>query len=533
MSRPATRLTGEMLIGASDVYGAQGQQRAYDPAADAEIAEPAFGLGGSAEVDRAAALAEAAFDDYRSRPLAARAAFLEAIADNIEALGDALLARAHAESGLPLARLVGERNRTVGQLRLFARVVRDGHFLHAAIDPALPQRQPAPRPDLRLMKLPVGPVAVFGASNFPLAFSVAGGDTASALAAGAPVIVKAHGAHLGTSEMVGRAIQHAVHAHGMPEGVFSLLIGAGRSIGEALVAHPAIKAVGFTGSRQGGLALVAIANRRPEPIPVYAEMSSINPVFLLPGALAHRAEATGQAFADSLTLGAGQFCTNPGLVIATGGPDLDRFLSAAAQTLRAKAAQTMLTPGIHTAYGQGVARMAAADGVHEVAGGQPAVEQPNAAQARLFVTDAAALRARPELLAEVFGPAALVVRVHGPDEMLALAETLEGQLTATVHLEAGDHAQAARLLRVLERKAGRVLANGFPTGVEVSHAIVHGGPYPSTSNSMHTSVGASAIDRFLRPVCYQDLPDALLPDALKQANPLALWRLHEGHPACP
>ncbi len=525
-----TTLTGEMLIGASAVAGTDGGQRAFDPTTNAEIAAPLFGFGTAADVDRAARLAAAAFDEYRALPLARRAAFLEAIADQIMALGDALLERAHAETGLPMARLTGERGRTVGQLRLFARVVRDGHFLHATIDPAQPQRQPLPRADLRLARVPLGPVAVFGASNFPLAFSVAGGDTASAFAAGAPVVVKAHGAHLGTSELVGRAIQNAVREQGLPEGVFSLLIGAGRSIGEALVAHPAIKAVGFTGSRQGGLALVAIASRRPEPIPVYAEMSAINPVFLLPGALAQRAEAIGQGFADSLTMGAGQFCTNPGLVLAIDGPDLDRFVQSAAEALGRKNAQTMLTAGIHGAYCSGVEAVAATPGVQRVADGQAAGELHNAAQAALFTTDARHFMQQHALSSEVFGPASLVVRAKDMDELIAVAEQLEGQLTATLHLEAADHPLARRLLPVLERKAGRLLANGFPTGVEVCHAMVHGGPYPSTSNAMFTSVGASAVDRFLRPVCYQDLPDALLPEALQQANPLGLWRLTDGQP---
>lgn len=525
-----TTLTGKMLIGAAAVAGTDGGQCAFNPATNADIAEPRFGFGTAADVDRAAILAAAAFDEYRALPLARRTAFLEAIADNIMALGDALLERAHAETGLPLARLTGERGRTVGQLRLFASVVRDGHFLHATIDPAQPQRQPMPRADLRLAKVPLGPVAVFGASNFPLAFSVAGGDTASALAAGAPVVVKAHGAHLGTSELVGRAIQNAVREQGLPEGVFSLLIGAGRSIGEALVAHPAIKAVGFTGSRQGGLALVAIANRRPEPIPVYAEMSAINPVFLLPAALAQRADAIGQAFADSLVMGAGQFCTNPGLVLGIDGPDLDRFVQSAAEALERKSAQTMLTAGIHGAYRSGVETMAATPGVQRVAEGQTASTLHNAAQAALFITDARTLMEQPALSSEVFGPASLVVRAKDPDELIAVAEQLEGQLTATLHLEDADHPLARRLLPVLERRAGRLLVNGFPTGVEVCHAMVHGGPYPSTSNAMFTSVGASAIDRFLRPVCYQDLPDALLPEALQQANPLGLWRLVDGAP---
>ncbi|MFT4191972.1 MAG: aldehyde dehydrogenase (NADP(+)) [Comamonas sp.] len=522
-------LTGEMLIGATSVRGTEGHQRAFNPAANAEIAEPVFGLGGSAEVERAATLAAAAFDPYRALPLARRAAFLEAIAANIEALGDELIARAHAETGLPLARLTGERGRTIGQLRLFARVVRDGHFLDTTIDPAQPDRAPLPRADLRLAKIPLGPVAVFGASNFPLAFSVAGGDTASALAAGAPVIVKAHGAHLGTSELVGRAIQQAVRDQGLPEGVFSLLIGAGRSLGEALVAHPAIKAVGFTGSRQGGLALVRIANARPEPIPVYAEMSSINPVFLLPAALAARAEAIGRAFADSLTMGAGQFCTNPGLVLAIDGPDLSRFVQAASEALATKAAQTMLTPGIHAAYAAGTAQVDGVAGVEKVAQGVAAGAQPNAAQAALYVTDAQRLLTSGALQSEMFGPASIVIRARDLAELLQVAEHLEGQLTATLQLDAGDHDAARALLPVLERKAGRILANGFPTGVEVSHAMVHGGPFPSTSNAMYTSVGASAIDRFLRPVCYQDLPDALLPPALQQANPLGLWRLVDGN----
>lgn len=526
-------LTGEMLIGFSAVRGTDGDQRAFNPATNSEIVEPVFGMGGAAEVERAASLAFQAFDIYRSVPLARRAAFLEAIADNILGIGDELVERAHAETGLPVQRLQGERARTVAQMRLFAKAVRDGHFLDATIDHAQPERQPVPRVDLRLAKVPVGPVAVFGASNFPLAFSVAGGDTASALAAGAPVIVKAHGAHLGTSELVGRAIQRAVKEQGLPEGVFSLLFGAGRTLGEALVSHPVIKAVGFTGSRLGGLALVRIANARPEPIPVYAEMSSINPVFLFPNALANRAETIGKAFADSLTMGAGQFCTNPGLVLAIDGPGLDRFVKAAAEAMTAKPAQTMLTPGIFDAYCTGTKNVSAIQGVTKVAQGESAGARPNAAQAELYVTDAQRLLAAPELEAEMFGPASVVIRARDFDELLRVAEHVEGQLTVTLQIDAEDHADAQRLLPVLERKAGRILANGFPTGVEVCHAMVHGGPFPSTSNSMFTSVGATAIDRFLRPVCYQDLPDSLLPDAVKEANPLGVWRLVDGKLVAP
>ena len=522
------QITGEMLIGASCVRGIEGQQQAFNPATDQFIDAPVFGMGGQAEVDRAALLAAEAFDEYRLLPLAKRAEFLEAIADNIMALGDALIERAMAESGLPLARLQGERGRTIGQLRLFAKVVRDGRFLSATIDPAQPERTPLPRADLRLAKMALGPVAVFGASNFPLAFSVAGGDTASALAAGAPVIVKAHGAHLGTSELVGRAIQKAVKDLGLPEGVFSLLVGAGRKLGEALVAHPAIKAVGFTGSRQGGLALVRIANARPEPIPVYAEMSSVNPVFLMPAALAARAEAIGRGFADSLTMGAGQFCTNPGMVVTIGDENVQRFIDAASQALNAKAAQTMLTQGIHQAFCEGVAKVDGVDGVEKIAQGLPAQGLHNAAQAALYVTDVQRLLSSPVLQEEMFGPASIVVRAKNIDEVLQLAEKLEGQLTVTLQIDPADHADAKRLIPVLERKAGRILANGFPTGVEVCHAMVHGGPFPSTSNAMFTSVGASAIDRFLRPVCYQDLPDALLPQAVQQANPLGLSRVVDG-----
>ncbi|WP_025596499.1 aldehyde dehydrogenase (NADP(+)) [Burkholderia sp. WSM2230] len=521
-------INGEMLIGFSEVRGNEGEQRAFNPATNSEIAEPVFGMGGAAEVERAASLASAAFDSYRKVPLENRAAFLEAIADNILDLGDELLERAHAETGLPVQRLQGERARTVGQLRLFAEVVRDGHFLGSTIDHAQPGRQPLPRADLRLAKVPVGPVAVFGASNFPLAFSVAGGDTASALAAGAPVIVKAHSAHLGTSRLVGGAIQKAVKEQGLPEGTFSLLFGAGRTLGEALVSHKAIKAVGFTGSRQGGIALMRIANARPEPIPVYAEMSSINPVFLFPGALATRAEEIGSAFADSLTMGAGQFCTNPGLVVAIDGPDLDRFVRAAADALALKRAQTMLTPGIFDAYCSATRNVSAVQGVTKVAEGESAGERPNAAQAVLYVTDPARLLAARELEAEMFGPASVIIRARDFDELLQIAEHIEGQLTVTLQIDAVDHADAQRLMPVLERKAGRILANGFPTGVEVCRAMVHGGPFPSTSNPMFTSVGATAIDRFLRPVCYQDLPDALLPDALKEANPLGAWRLVDG-----
>lgn len=525
-----TDLTGAALLGSRDLTGAATFQ-AIDPATGTAL-EPAFFEAGPAEVAEAAALAAQAYPLYRATTPAARAAFLDAIAANIEALGDTLIARAARETGLPVARLTGERARTTGQLRLFASWVRAGGADEPRLDSALPERTPLPRADLRLRHIGLGPVAVFGASNFPLAFSVAGGDTASALAAGCPVIVKGHPAHPGTSELVGRAIRAAVAEAGLPEGVFSLLTGTSHELGSALVADPRVKAVGFTGSRGGGLALCRIAANRPEPIPVFAEMSSINPVFLLPAALEARAEALATGFVGSLTMGAGQFCTNPGLVIAMAGPALDRFIAAASTAVSAAPAATMLTPGIAGAYGKGVAALAEQPDVSQLAhGGEGGV---NACRPALFVTDAAAAFLRePVLSHEVFGASSLVVRCADAAEMAAVAGALEGQLTATLHLDAADHPLAARLLPVLEDKAGRILANGWPTGVEVCHAMVHGGPFPATSDPRSTSVGTLAIRRFLRPVCYQDLPEALLPAAVQTGNPLGLPRLVDGTPALP
>ncbi|BBU29916.1 fatty aldehyde dehydrogenase [Burkholderia sp. THE68] len=518
------KITGDMLIGASAVRGTDATLRAFDPARNADL-EPAFGGGGAAEVARACELADAAFDDYRHAPFETRAQFLEAIADNIIALGDTLIERAMAESALPKARLEGERARTVGQLRLFASLVREGRWLAATLDSAQPDRKPLPRSDLRLQKIPVGPVAVFGASNFPLAFSVAGGDTASAFAAGCPVVVKSHPGHLGTSELVGRAVQKAVADSGLPEGTFSLVVGAGNAIGEALVAHPAIQAVGFTGSRRGGLALVDIASQRPVPIPVFAEMSSVNPVFALPGALAARGDTLAAGYIDSVTLGVGQFCTNPGLVIGLADSDLDDFIDNAAAALEKKGTQTMLTAGIAAAYEDGVKHRDGA--ARRIATGTQS-EVSSGALPALYRVSAEEFLAKPQLAEEIFGPTSVVVVCRDEDELIAVARRLEGQLTATLLMEKDDVELARRLLPVLERKAGRILANGFPTGVEVSYAMVHGGPYPATSDSRSTSVGAMAIERFLRPVCYQDLPAALLPESLADDNPLSLWRLRDG-----
>ncbi|GAB3606191.1 aldehyde dehydrogenase (NADP(+)) [Conyzicola nivalis] len=507
-------ITGEMLIGAERVRGTAGSFRAVDPSTG-ETVEPDFGQGDEADVDRAALLAHDAFDVYRATSPAQRADFLESIARNIEALGDTLIDRARLESGLPAARLEGERTRTTSQLRLFAELLRGGTSTGVRIDPAQPDRKPAPRLDIRQRLIGVGPVAVFGSSNFPLAFSNAGGDTASALAGGCPVVVKVHNAHPGTAMLVAGAVSDAVAEQGLPEGVYSSLIGAGNSIGAALVAHPAIKAVGFTGSRSGGLALVEIARKRREPIPVYAEMSSINPVFVFPSAIT---EEVAAGFVSSLTLGAGQFCTNPGLVFVPTGREGDEFTRSVGRLVAEATGQTMLTRGIREAFESGTARLDAVPGVERLGSGAPG-DGPNAPGPVVFATDSDRLRSEDALQDEVFGASSLVVRYGSIDDLLALAEAIEGQLTATILAGRGENGEVSRLLPVLERKVGRILYNGWPTGVEVNHAMVHGGPFPSTSDGKTTSVGTLAIQRFLRPVAYQNLPDELLPAPLADANP--------------
>ncbi|MBA17404.1 MAG: aldehyde dehydrogenase (NADP(+)) [Sphingomonas sp.] len=520
-------ITGAILIGNSEHQASEGFE-AVDPATGRSL-EPRFAEAGAADVTSACGLAEQAFPIFSELAPDARAAFLERVADAIDAIGDPLIIRAMSETGLPRARLEGERGRTMGQLRMFAAYLRRGDWVDATIDPALPDRSPMPRADLRRRNVALGPVAVFGASNFPLAFSVAGGDTAAAFAAGCPVVVKGHPAHPGTGELVARAIRSAVAESGLPEGVFSYLPGRGTALGAALVADPRIKAVGFTGSRAGGLALMQIAAQRAEPIPVYAEMSSINPVLLFPAALAARAETLGQAFVQSLSMGAGQFCTNPGLVLALDGPDLDRFKTAASEAMTQSAPGQMLTAGIHDAYARGVATLDAHSETTLLARGVPG--EGACGQGALFETSAEAFLGDAALGAEVFGAASLLVRCRDTGEMASVLQALEGQLTATLHIEEADHPLAANLVPLLARKAGRVLANGWPTGVEVTHAMVHGGPYPATSDGRSTSVGTLAITRFLRPVCYQDLPDALLPDALKSDNPLGLPRWVDGERA--
>jgi len=517
-------MTGELFIGAERVATPK-TFRAVDPAEDAEIG-PDFSVAGEAEVARAAELAAAAFDAFREMSPEDRAAFLERIGEEIMNLGDELVERACQESGLPRGRSEGERGRTVGQMKLFAGVLREGGWMGLRHDPAMPDREPMPRPDLRQRMIALGPVAVCGASNFPLAFSGAGGDTASALAAGCPVIVKGHPAHPGTSELVASAIAAAVKASGLPEGVFSLLHG-GKEAGAALVADPRVKAVGFTGSRGGGLALARIAADRPEPIPFYAEMSSVNPVVLCPAALKARAQGLAEGYVGSLTMGAGQFCTNPGLIFAIEGDGLEAFLETAAAKVTESEAQVMLTPGIRRAYVDGVARLADDRRVTMLARGRQG-DQANGGAAALFVTQAEDFLADPRLSEEVFGSTGLVVRCRDEAELMKALEGLEGQLTATLHLDDADADFAKRLLPTLERRAGRILANGWPTGVEVCHAMVHGGPFPATSDSRTTSVGSRAIERFLRPVCYQNLPEAVLPEALKDGNPYKAPRLVDG-----
>ena len=478
------------------------------------MSEPAHGpanvfpVGTPALVDQAAKAAEEAFWSYGYSTREERAKFINTIADEIDARGDEITEIGTQETGLPEARLQGERGRTVGQLRLFARHILDGAYLDRRHDEALPDRAPLPRPDLRLMQRPIGPVAVFGASNFPLAFSVAGGDTASALAAGCPVVVKGHSAHPGTGEIVAKAVDAAIKKCGVHPGVFSLIQGGKRDVGQSLVQHPLIKAVGFTGSLGGGRALFDLCAARPEPIPFFGELGSVNPMFLLPAAMQARAQELGKGWAGSLTVGAGQFCTNPGIAVVIEGPDADAFVSAAKEALAEVSAQTMLTDGMAETYRAGAKRIAATSGVKDVL---TTMCDARNATPYLFETAGENWLSNHELGEEVFGPLGLVVRVRDVAEMQAIAKALDGQLTCTLHLDAGDAADARSLMPILERKAGRILANGFPTGVEVCDAMVHGGPYPASTNFGATSVGTMAIRRFLRPVCYQNIPTDVLP----------------------
>lgn len=504
-------VNGELLIGNASSIGKGTAFFAIEQTTGNRLGK-AFHGASTDDVEKALALSWEAFRTYRETPLHERALFLDRIASNILALGE-LVDRASAETGLPKSRIEGERARTVGQLRLFANEVREGRFQELRFDPADPTRKPLAKPDLKLRNIALGPVAVFGSSNFPLAFSVAGGDTASALAAGCPVIGKAHSAHPGTSELVGKAVQRAVADSGFAPGVFSLLFDAGFEVGQALVADHRVRAVGFTGSRRGGLALADIASKRKQPIPVYAEMSSINPVIIFPSALKNRGDDIAKSFIGSLTLGAGQFCTNPGLILIVDGPGAEEFVSAAASYIAEAAAQTMLTAGICDAFKGQTAKMEGKSTV--TVAGRGAAGTSLEGQAVLFSTTGSAVLSDPELQEEIFGAASLVVRCAHQREFEQVLASLEGQLTVALQMDEADTELAQRLLPSLELQAGRILVNNFATGVEVSPAMVHGGPFPATSDGRSTSVGTLAIYRFLRPVCYQDFPPALTPAAFR------------------
>lgn len=518
-------IAAEQLKGRSWIAGDVGEEGGapfygYYPA-DGRQLDPAYASATPADVERAVAAAADASDALAASSGVERGRLLRSIADAIDAAKEALIERAHLETALPRPRLTGEVARTSGQLRLFAGVVEEGSWLMARIDTADPARTP-PKPDLRSMLRPLGPVVVFGASNFPLAFSVAGGDTASALAAGNPVIIKAHPAHPGTSELVGNIMRKAVQESGLPVGAFSLLFDAGQEVGAALVQHPQVCAVGFTGSFRGGRALMDLAAKRKNPIPVYAEMGSTNPVFILPGALAERSDALATGLHGSFTLGGGQFCTKPGLVFAE-----QTGTAAFAKTLRASVEAgpsfSLLTQGIASTFERTVKERTALQTAQGAAEGAGFSARPT-----LLETTGDAFLAEPSLAEEVFGPSTLLIHCSGREQMRQAARELEGHLTATVLGTEQDLVEHADLLRILETKVGRVIFNAFPTGVEVAHAMVHGGPYPATSDGRSTSVGSQAIFRFARPVCYQGLPQSALPPALQDENPLGILRMWNG-----
>ncbi len=471
-----------------------------------------FALGLPEHIKSAVEAAEQAFETYGNSSRSQRAQFLRTIAQEIDDRGEEITAIGVKETGLPEARLNGERGRTTGQLLMFADHIEKGDYLDRRHDEALPNRQPLPRPDLRMMQLPIGPVAVFGASNFPLAFSTAGGDTASALAAGCPVVVKGHSAHPGTSEIVAQAIAAAIKKCSLHPGVFSLVQGGTREAGQELVQHPLIRAVGFTGSLGGGKALFDLCARRSDPIPFFGELGSVNPVFILPGAIASKSNEIASGWAASLAMGAGQFCTNPGIAIMLAGEQSDQFIKATGDALAKTGSQIMLSDGIAEAYCSGRDQIANSDGVYEVLASD--MEARNATP-HLYRVSGADWLADKKLGEEVFGPLGLAVVVKDIAEMIAVAKSLKGQLTCTIHMDESDSETAEKLMPILVRKAGRIMANGFPTGVEVSDAMVHGGPYPASTNFGHTSVGTMAIRRWLRPVCFQDIPQQIMPDDLK------------------
>jgi alpha-ketoglutaric semialdehyde dehydrogenase len=522
------QLAGRSLIGFRDGASGDDTYRASSPASG-ESLEPAYYSASAAEVELAATLASEAFAVYSRCSGSERALFLRTVASKIEALTELLVARANQETALPTARLQGEVGRTCGQLRLFAKIVEEGSWTSPRIDRPDPARKPLAKPDVRSMLRPIGPVVVFGASNFPLAFSVAGGDTASALAAGNPVIVKAHPAHPGTSELVGLAIRQSIQEMKLPEGVFSLLFDSGNSVGAALVQHPLIKAAAFTGSQAAGRALFDLAVRRPDPIPFYGEMASTNPLFILPGAMSERGEKLASGVHASFTLGAGQFCTKPGLVFVGDDAGSERFLTVLREKVSASAPFTLLTAGIASSFGRETSKRQQSSALQPSTTGTSAAASGSAtAVATLYETDISTFAENPTLAEEHFGPSTIVIRFTAKEQILSAARELKGHLTATIHGTPQDLAEYSELIRILETKVGRIVFNGFPTGVEVSDAMIHGGPYPASTDSRTTSVGSLAIFRFARPVCYQDFPKAALPLELQNENPLGIWRLVDG-----
>ncbi|MDO8803301.1 MAG: aldehyde dehydrogenase (NADP(+)) [Elusimicrobiota bacterium] len=517
-----TALTGKHIIGGKD-RGAGGKFRGMDPAAGAALGT-AFCEAGVTEVNRALELADKAFDVLQTVPVKKIAALLERIADGLEAGGDRIIARAHLETALPVERLRSELGRTAGQALAFAALA-GGSWAQARIDHALPGRKPLPKPDIRTIFMGVGPVVVFGASNFPLAISVAGTDTVAAFAARCPVVAKGHPAHPGTCELVARVITEAIAWAKLPPGMFSLLQSSGYEAGLALVKHPLTAAVAFTGSLKGGRALFDAAAARPAPIPVYAEMGSVNPVFILPGAAAARAEEIAFGFVRSLNTGVGQFCTNPGMVLAVGGPAFEKFLAAVCKNASCVPPAAMLHAGIQSAYDRGTARLSSIPGVKLAGTGAACATRPKTASCKIFIADAGLFLRRPELSEEVFGPATIIYRCKNTAQMLAIARGMQGSLTATIHGTERELLKNGGLVRVLQRKAGRIVFNGFPTGLEPCASLHHGGPYPATTHSFFTSVGTAAIYRYVRPVCFQNFPDSALPEELREANPRRLRRL--------
>lgn len=515
-------LTGKHLIASEFVANGATKFNAFR-AADESVMDTPFYEATTDEINRACEIAANAFEVYKSKRSIEIAEFLEAIATEIINIGDVLIETAKVETGLPDARLNGERGRTTGQLNLFAKMLREGSWVNAIVDKAQPERQPLPKADIRMMQVPIGPVAVFGASNFPFAFSVAGGDTASALAAGCTVVFKAHPAHPGTCELVAIAINNAIQKCNMPAGVFNMVQGATHQTGSTLVSNPYIQAVGFTGSYAGGKALYDLATKREQPIPVYAEMGSVNPVFFLPGIIREKGIGLAKSLAESVTMGVGQFCTNPGMFVVQQSQDSEAFVAQTKEELSQISVGPMLTSGIKKAFLSGIQKIKDIDGVDSLTAMEDGKVVP-----QFFSSKVQQVIANDEIAEEIFGPATVAVYANDKEEVLEFARKLKGHLTATIFGTSEDLLNYRELVNILQQKVGRLIFNNFPTGVEVTHAMVHGGPFPATTDSRSTSVGATAIYRFTRPVCFQNCPEELLPDALKTNNPLNITRLIDG-----